>query len=87
MIFKRESIKPAEIVGWQCLAKDPLSRGGRCQQTADDWEPLPRGWRVILIASGSLLEEKNLFHAQRDGVLCSRHVAAVEKTLVPQRRQ
>jgi hypothetical protein len=43
---------------------------------------LPEGWRVIVIARGSLLQQKNLLNADRDGVLCPEHFKEMNSLLL-----
>ena len=44
-----------------------------CEATCEYSDPLPYGWRHIVMANGSLLDRQNIMSADRDGLLCPEH--------------
>jgi len=42
---------------------------------------LPPGWRLLVVAKGSLFDKRNLLNADIDGSLCPQHVDELGKLL------
>ena len=53
-----------------------------CRETFEGYLPqLPDGWKVLVVADGSLLESENLLNADIDCVLCPKHNVELRKLL------
>jgi hypothetical protein len=44
-----------------------------CEATCKYSDPLPNGWKHIVMASGNLMNHHNIMSADRDGILCPEH--------------
>ena len=76
-LFQKETIELDQVAH-----KVFCARKG-CGTTADgDIDSLPFGWRVIVIARGSLLKKTNLMNADWDGVLCPQHAQEINNMLI-----
>lgn len=54
-----------------------------CDKTAEgSINDLPEGWRVIVMARGSVIQLENLITADRDGVLCPEHFREINSMLI-----
>lgn len=58
----------AAICAWAgCEEQHPIPKG------SDSIDSLPEGWRLLVVAKGSLFDRKNLMNADVDGSLCPKH--------------
>ena len=71
---RRQTKRRAKIM--QIPVGDLHTRGcawNPCEATCEYSDPLPYGWRHIVMASGSLQYYQNIPSADRDGILCPQH--------------
>ena len=70
---EKQQINLKDVQGAFCSWKD-------CPRITDGLS-LPDGWRVVVLARGSLLDFENLMRADREWVLCEKHFEQLDALL------